>query len=883
MSCDPPVPGTKLPGTRNEAPRSRAARGRRRTRLVAAAFAWLSLALAMGAPTSAGASQALTNGLGLIQRYYLFHDQVHTASLLKAALEEVERRFDAVHAEEIAPGAFLFEAGRCALRVEAAPSDDVRDLEEPLEQALQLLRDCVGDRDKQKDLPSDDLLLLNGVLAALDPYSTVLEGNRQTEHHIKFAGRLAGIGARIGIREGSLTLIQVYRGSPAYRSGLRDGDLVRRIDGLSTTNISVLDAVRHIRGLAGSEVILTVKRPDFDKLDNVHVTRALVTIPSVNVEMLPGGIVHAEITHYSQTTPTDFRRRVGELVGKDDVKGIVIDVRRNPGGSMLGSAAIADLFLNQGILITTAGRDGNTVRGLTHEIDATYDTPFGSLPVAVLTSESTASGSELMAASLRNHDRAILVGQKSFGKGTVQKTFPIGEGAVVKMTIGRFLPNKKVIPGGGLVPDIEVLPFKFGDQRVTIPDREPKELPYWLQTPKWAKADHREPIVRIFSVQHLADSTSSMDEEDTALEVAAMVLRRFPSTSASRMLDFAKVILSDKVAAADVRLSKMIADRGIDWSTAVPATGPAKLSLSVYTAETLRAGVDGDLHVRIKNDGSAPVYRMRGVVDSPAPLLNHRGLLFGRIDPGTQAEATLHVHPSARTRTGRLELSVQLFDDSGHLATLGPAYLAVAQSDRPRLRFRRRIDISPDGTLLTVVVEVTNDGRAAAKDLRVLLKHDLEGDFELLDGSATIAELAAGATQSLSFRVRMLGSFEARESTDLSIVSTDADVFLKSELPLAASKGFGPWLEAPRVDFQRIEPTQSPGLFAIRAHISDDRGLQSVLARIDGDQVERLVAGEQGQRQLDVLLPWRPAQGVKVYQVSVIDSDGLRTRYIAGL
>ncbi len=839
-------------------------------------------------------SAAIANGLSLVNRYYLFYDEVETAEILEKALERIENRLGPVHAEALGGRSFMVSAGRCRLRVEAPPSADIRTLLEPLKAVVDFLESCVGKF--PDELPPADLLVLDGVLSALDPYSTVLEGKRQTEHSIQFTGKLAGIGARIGVRDGNLSLVEVYEGSPAHKAGLRDNDTVMRVDGLSTTNIQVGDAVQRIRGPEGTPVVLTIERSGEKEPRDVTVTRGVVTIPSVTTKLIGGDIIYAEISHYSQTTPQDFRTRVGKLVAEHPVKGVVIDVRTNSGGSMLGSAAIADQFLSSGTLITTAGREGRSVSGLSSQIKATYDTPFETIPVAVLTARRTASGSELMAASLRNHDRAILVGDRSFGKGTVQKTFRIGNGAVAKLTVGHFLPNEKPIPGGGMIPDIEVVAVRANADTAWIPDHQPNDLPYWLRRPAWSEDIARHPIVRITGFEVLPErekadqahpeSAASLEAEphDLALEVAARILRRFPSTSASRMLDFARVILSESVDQADTELSQALQKYGLDWERGPRAAGETALKLELDGPGGMRAGEEATVRLQVTNLGTQPVYRLRARIESEAGLVNQRALLIGKIAPGETGSAHIRVTPSARTHTGRLEAKLQLFDDHGHIEEQGPFFLAVDGTEPAHVRFRKQVTDTDDPGVVSVNVEIGNPGNVAAENLTVTLEPDLEGEYELLDGTSTIDRIEPGEAEKVSFRVQLLRTFEKPRTTKLSIVSAYSEVFLENAVALVTGdSGFGRWLEPPRVAFETIEPGADTGEFAIRARVTDETGLREIHARIGGNQVERAVSGQDHRRELALLLPWQPSLGVKRYEITATDSDGLKAYYTAGM
>jgi hypothetical protein len=229
---------------------------------------------------------------------------------------------------------------------------------------------------------------------------------------------------------------------------------------------------------------------------------------------------------------------------------------------MIGSSSIGDLFLNEGLLITTAGRDGHSVSGLTAEVRATVVTPFRDYPVVFLTSPRTASGSELLAASLRNNDRALLVGERSFGKGTVQKTYSLGTDSSLKLTVGHFLPNGLAIPGNGMVPDIEIHRLMFGAKRVALPSiPDDTELPFWLLKPSWIEIEHHsDPLVITFA-ENVDDETETPAENQQAEEedvesdplvtLAAEMLARYGNVSASRMLDDSRLFLFRRTREAD--------------------------------------------------------------------------------------------------------------------------------------------------------------------------------------------------------------------------------------------------------------------------------------------------------------------------------------------
>ncbi len=869
-------------------------------------LAVLAIIVAAAAPASItrageedGTGRVLSTGLSLIDRYYLFYDQLEPERLLGEALEYVEDRIPEFRSEPLDDRAFAITAPGCRLRVELEPNAGLTDIRRPLEEVAEVVDRCVTELPEGS--PPVGSLLLKGVLSGLDPYSTVLDARRRTEHTIQFRGKLAGIGARIGIRDNRLTLITVYPGSPADKAGLQDDDAVLRIDDLSAANILVGDAVERIRGKEGTKVALTVEREGEPEPLVITVTRGVVVIPSVTAKLLDNGVLQAEISHFSQTTPEDFRARVGEVVDAHDVRGIVIDLRANSGGSMLGSSSIADMFLSSGVLITTAGRDGNNARGLASEVLAESDTPFHNYPVAFLTSPRTASGSELLAASMRNHDRAIIVGERTYGKGTVQKTNALSETSTLKMTVGHFLPNGRPIPGGGLIPDVEIVAYRFGEDSVSVPfTKDTSDLPFWLRLPSWAEPSS--PVAAFALAVAEEDATDPEDphessakpepkneedeteDRDQALEIASSLLAEYGSTAASVMLRSARGFMTSRIEQADTDLVAFMKDKGVDWSPGQRPSPLPTLELSVSTDKDLVAGDSSKLTVSITNKGREPLFRIRGHLDATAALLNRRSLLFGQIAPGATRSWELTVEPSKGSRNGRIEITAELTDDEGPLAKPGPVFIAVAGGAQPHLAYRTSVTArEDDDSTLDIAVEIDNRGDGPTKDLAVRIQNPLNGAFEIVEGSSDVEPLQPGKQARVELAVRLLESSVEAPVAELTVSDFAFGLFLKPELALVPSQTAGDWHTPPSITVGAFVETGEEGTYELIVRASDDRGLATVRTRVDGDTVDYVARAEPGPRELTLEVPWTPAGGVKSFTVVATDTDGLESRYFAGL
>jgi carboxyl-terminal processing protease len=273
------------------------------------------------------------------------------------------------------------------------------------------------------------------------------------------AGTFEGIGAQVDQDPvtGEIVIVAPFRDSPAEKAGIRAGDVILAVDGESTEGWSVAEAVKRIRGEGGTDVTLTIAHPDGGSEDIV-VTRATIEIPTVyaaEVEDENGEVVqdlaYLEIQQFTNETVGDLSEELNRVVD-EGYKGLILDLRRNPGGGLDATVEVADMFLDGGLVLTQVDRDGGR-----KEFNATGGGEAVDLPVVILVSKGSASGSEVLAGALRDHGRATLIGEQTFGKGSVNHLRELSNGGALYVTIARWLtPNGEQIEGVGLVPDVPV-------------------------------------------------------------------------------------------------------------------------------------------------------------------------------------------------------------------------------------------------------------------------------------------------------------------------------------------------------------------------------------------------------------------------------------------
>ncbi|MFH1790543.1 MAG: S41 family peptidase, partial [Candidatus Omnitrophota bacterium] len=295
---------------------------------------------------------------------------------------------------------------------------------------------------------------LEGMLASLDDYSQFLEPESYKELKEDTKGEFGGLGLEIGLRDGMLTVISPISDTPAEKAGIMPGDIVVKIDGEVTRQMSLADAVKKMRGKPGTGVTLTIWREKEDKFFDVVIVRDIISVKSVReARMLGGGIAYVKIAEFQETSGNELEKSLSAMK-RDDIKGIIIDLRNNAGGLLDSAIDVSDLFLEKGeLIVSTKGRISEEDR----EYISEKETVYGGIPLAVLINEGSASASEIVAGAVRDNNKGVLVGKKTFGKGSVQTVIPLKDGSALRITSAEyFTPNGTSIDKKGISPDVEI-------------------------------------------------------------------------------------------------------------------------------------------------------------------------------------------------------------------------------------------------------------------------------------------------------------------------------------------------------------------------------------------------------------------------------------------
>tara|TARA_B100001250_G_scaffold361636_1_gene339811 strand:+ start:562 stop:1866 length:1305 start_codon:yes stop_codon:yes gene_type:complete len=305
---------------------------------------------------------------------------------------------------------------------------------------------------------SDEVLLENaihGMLQGLDPHSTYLDKEAYKELQEGTSGEFGGLGIEVGYEDGFVKVISPIDDTPAQRAGIKAGDLIIRLDGKSAKGISLMEAVKIMRGKPGSEIELTILREGKEKPFDIKIVRDVITIVNVKAKLIDSDFGYVRISSFQLQTADDLRKSLKDLETGNNkkLKGLVLDLRNNPGGLLNAAVDVSDLFINSGLIVYTEGR----VKDSKLKFNAKPNELFENTPIVVLVNGGSASASEIVAGALQDHKRAIIMGERTFGKGSVQTILPMNDETALKLTTARyFTPSGRSIQALGIEPDMIV-------------------------------------------------------------------------------------------------------------------------------------------------------------------------------------------------------------------------------------------------------------------------------------------------------------------------------------------------------------------------------------------------------------------------------------------
>lgn len=760
--------------------------------------------------------EAVNETLKLIRDKYVDPSRVRPREMLLAALNRIQQDVAQVIVlhDENAPDVLV--------RVETAERKfRVDNIQGPWDIAVRLREIFTFLQENLKgtevDLRDVEYAACNGMLHTLDPHSVFLTPEAYKDMNMSTTGAFGGLGIVISIRDQMLTVMNPMPGTPAGRAGIKRLDRITKINSESTLNMPLDDAVRRLRGDPGTKVTIWIHRDGPDGWSGAkpfELAREQIRVKSVDSRMLDGGVGYIRLKQFQSTSSKEVEAALAEFRTKDpNMKGLVLDLRGNPGGLLDQAVKIADLFLKSGTIVATVGAsEGREEKQAKPGAEPGY-------PIVLLVNGSSASASEIVSGALKNLDRAVIVGSTTFGKGSVQLIFSdiTPDKAALKLTIAQYLtPGDESIQSVGISPDIELDPMTvddlemdlFSDNKKVIRERD---LSAHLSNARAREGQQPTYIIRYNLPEReraaIRDRGGDLDdnfEADFPIRFGRELVTKMPweqrrADQLRAVHGLVTQVQKDEINRTAAELSKI----GMDWGEMPPnAAGPSAsdFEVSVSTDQAgneVTAGQSMTLKVTVKNNGKEPVYRLRATTTSDSGYYDGKELVFGKIAPGQSKTATVPFGwcevegkkigstaptPANAPRKCRIPMDattrqdgvkIRFESDGDHVPGESEVRPTIRALPRPLFAYAyelidNRNNANGDGRFqrgegATLYLTVKNVGQGRSYDTQANLRN-LSGDGILLnEGRFAISDMAPGETRRLAFTFDVQKALEDNE------------------------------------------------------------------------------------------------------------------------
>jgi len=651
-----------------------------------------------------------------IDKSYVDPGRVDRDRMYEAALDAIERRVPTVLFRRV-PGSALVhvQVGEHRSVVEVGEIVTAKELLTALRDVVGIVAEHVDPDDVRVEQGTDPMAsieyaVVNGMLGTLDPHSRLLPPEDSREMDVENSGEFGGLGITIIERDGVLTIDYPLPDTPAAEAGLLSDDRIVRIDGESTINMGLDEAVERLRGRVGSKVVISIERDREPEPFDVTITRDRIKMNPVEGDLLDGGIGIVSIKSFHANVAADLETTLGRLAREapgGELRGLIVDLRGNPGGYLHQAVAVADKFLEEGDIVSTKARGKVD--------DEEFARPARTeprYPIAVLVNASSASASEIVAGALRNNERAVIIGERSFGKGSVQNLDGLSDGSKLKLTIAQYYtgPADRSIQSVGIPADLELVPSIV---QARADGGVETALVYWRERVRreadfdnhLERSSTDETVTR-YSLRYLRpkdlrrkDSSLRHLRGDPEVVFARDVL--IAAGRRARTADILSVVgpvVDSARRRGDADIAGAFQELGVDWS-AGPSLESAQIEARLDLGDDgqLVAGQEETLWLEVTNRGDEPIHRLAAVSSSDAEILDGREFFFGRLDPGETLRWSQDVVLNDGYPTEHSPVSFAFRDVGNDALYTWQTRLPVQGHPLPRLDFSYTVEDLPHG------------------------------------------------------------------------------------------------------------------------------------------------------------------------------------------
>ncbi|HLL23539.1 MAG TPA: MXAN_5808 family serine peptidase, partial [Kofleriaceae bacterium] len=556
------------------------------------------------------------------------------------------------------------------------------------------------------DLAKVEYAAVNGMLSTLDPHSILMDPEQARDMDVSTSGKFGGLGIVIRMVDSKLTVIKPMKNTPASRKGIKAGDHIVRINAENTENLTSNEAVDRMRGDPKTGVTLWIARKGTEGLLRFDLVRDVIRVAQVESKLLDKHVGYVKVKQFSKGISTDVADAMKQLSAQGATSWI-LDLRGNPGGLLEEAVQLSDLFVDSGTLVTTVSGRDREARRAEHGFGDTTS------PLAVLVNTGSASASEIVAGALKNLDRGIIIGTRTFGKGTVQELYDNEDKSKLKLTIAQYLtPGDRSIQNLGIVPDIALqrmyVPEKndspedfirllpptrtYGEKDLDATlvssyakdtDKPTFEVPFVIERKKPA-AGTAAPVTPEEEDEEVEENDADEIVEDFEIKLAKEVMASVNVASRPKVVNAARKVVERIRGEQEKLLVAELGKIGVDWSApAAGDVGAANLEVSLQTAPNVKAGDIVTVTATVKNVGTAPAYRVLPRVHADDSVFDDTELPVGKVAPGETKTfaAKLRVPKDSLDRKNRLGIEVK--EAKNAIARITPTEIQVEAAPRP--------------------------------------------------------------------------------------------------------------------------------------------------------------------------------------------------------
>jgi len=667
---------------------------------------------------------------------------------------------------------------------------------------------------KYHEIEAEDIeyAAINGMLAQLDPHSVVFPPKDFTEFKIGTSGKFGGLGMVVGLRDGMLTVISPIEGTPAFRAGLKSGDKIIAIDEDSTINMSLQEAVNKLRGDPSTSVILIVEVKKSQTNKTVTLVREIIAIPSVDAKLVDGNIGYIKIRNFQEDTSESLEEKIAELTTESGtLKGIILDLRNNSGGLLGQAIAVADKFLSSGMIVVTVEPMGK--QKIQKAKKSSRD--LAKSPLVVIIDAGSASGAEIVAGALKDNNRAVLIGDTSFGKGSIQQLVDLMNGAALKLTVGKYLtPNFTDIQSVGIAPDIllaqsqvsedeiilfnESKHFREKDLKKHLDEHSKAELPYEkIKYLSFTDPDSDSETEEQKQKQKDEDYYKIPDlEKDTHVQFAKRIILNTPSydnnddllgDNNDDLLGQLKPIFEDFKKDEEVKISDALSTLNIDWSTGETITLPsATTNLHLVPSNgKLKASEELKIEISVTNNSTGTLYQLRGITESKNLLIDKHEFVFGKVETGMTKTSSKTIKIPQNSISRKDELLIKFSELNEHAPEDIKSAISIAALPKPVFSYSYQITdegegltgngdgIIQKGEVVDLVLFVKNIGKGTSEKNIIALRDLNHKEVFIEKGKMELGELLPGESKSIKLKLSVRDTLEADSfSVDITIADT---------------------------------------------------------------------------------------------------------------